>query len=265
MKSIWAVIGALGMIGVASHAHAENPAKQASFRIMPEDPQSPMESVPDDLAPGETMLLVTGIGEVRSPAESVTFVLFLMAQGSTQAGADAALARQLESLNAALNDLGATIDDSAAPGTAGFIGNEMIVDECEEEGCADAGATGSRTSVASRQIRVTVNDMRLIDQVRRVLQAERVAVNGVLPVLADEASARREAISRAIADARLEAETYARSLDRQIVRTIYVVDDSRNDSSAFMGSMMRRMRGDVPEDIVLTEARVKMAVVLSAE
>lgn len=186
------------------------------------------------LAPGEVLLQVNGLGNVRSPATLATVTGTADARGATEAEARQALQAKVREMTAAARAAGAGADDIR-------VGDETVsrIDEgiYAAEMPVDTAAPGAGQAPRERtpffaQRTVTV---RLRDAARaRALNARfggyrstpgyYFAAGGPVYELVDESGPRRAARAQAIANARADAESYAAALGMRIVRVLQVTE-----------------------------------------
>lgn len=184
-------------------------------------------SVPQ-LAPGEVLLEVNGLGMVRSPATLATVTGTAEGRGPTEADARRALAAEVERMTAAARAAGAPAADiRVTPVAVGEAIDTAIYDEGLPGESDEAGR--ARREARRYQARSTVT-VRLREPTRApALQATFGAAelwNPQQPLyeLIDDSEARRTARTRAVAAARTDAESYAAALGMRIVRVLRVTE-----------------------------------------
>jgi uncharacterized protein YggE len=200
---------------------------------MPTFAQSPNSvSSNAQLASGEVMLNVSGIGLQLSKPDIATLTIIISTSGADSAEARATAATKIENVTTDLVAKGvdrqAVQMIPAAGETLGYVGNESFADDVEEPDQAPPSlnpqkAMARRYATAVMQIRLT--DMTKIGTVRTVLQ-DRKGVRILPPVYAllDDTSARRAAVDQALAKARESAGIYAKALNMRIKAVVGVME-----------------------------------------
>jgi len=183
-------------------------------------------SVPQ-LAPGEVLLSVNGLGNVRSPATLATVSGAAEARGTTEAETRRDLQAKLREMTAAARAAGAGADDIR-------VGEETISSVDTDIYAADVVET---TGEAARERPRFFARATITVRLRNVARAQALharfgnyASNGYFggggPIyeLVDETAPRRAARAEAIANARADAESYAAPLNLRIVRVLHITE-----------------------------------------
>lgn len=178
------------------------------------------------LAPGEVLLSVNGLGNVRSPATLATVSGTADARGVTEAEARQALRAKIAEMTAAARAAGATEDDIRVSETISSIDSELYAQDVQ-----DAANDVRREPRFFARASVTV---RLRNAGRaQALHARFGGYTGAgfyfgsggpIYELVDESGPRRAARAQAIANARADAESYAAPLNMRIVRVVHVTE-----------------------------------------
>ena len=199
-----------------------------------------MLPVPALAAPGEITLHIEATGEVAPDMAIVT--IELSGRGGSEAEALAQLDKDRSDLLAALGKLGiGKADIEMQPieqdTTASFVVTVNTTDtpraaadaaeEAAEAACIAAGA--KKCSKQARKRPSVVKQQTLIVTVRKLDALDAVTASGGLEsayarrrnvryTMSNPGAAREQAVAKAIANARAEAETYARAIGYQVVR-----------------------------------------------
>ncbi|HYJ28848.1 MAG TPA: SIMPL domain-containing protein [Allosphingosinicella sp.] len=184
-------------------------------------------SVPQ-LAPGEVLLSVNGLGNVRSPATLATVSGSADARGTTEAETRRALQAKVGEMTAAARAAGATADDiRVSEETISAVDTDIYTADM-----ADPTAEPRREQPRFfGRATVTV-------RLRNASRAQALYARfggyaaggyyfgggGPIYELIDESGPRRAARAQAIANARADAESYAAPLNMRIVRVVHVTE-----------------------------------------
>lgn len=182
-------------------------------------------SVPQ-LAPGEVLLSVNGLGNVRSPATLATVTGTADARAATEAQARQELQAKLREMTAAAREAGATADDIRV--------SEETVSEMDEVYETPSTGAEAQTAARARHYYARAN---VVVRLRNVARAQALQARfggysssgywgggGPIYELVDESGPRRAARAQAIANARADAESYAAALNMRIVRVLNVTE-----------------------------------------
>lgn len=184
----------------------------------------PVASAPQ-LAAGEVLLSVNGLGNVRSPATLATVTGSADSRGATEAEARQALQAKLREMTAAARASGATDADIR-------VSEETVseMDEVFDTVSSDAEAQAAR----ARRFYARAN---VVVRLRNVARAQALQSRyggyssagyfgggGPIYELVDESGPRRAARAQAIANARADAESYAAAVNMRIARVLQITE-----------------------------------------
>lgn len=165
-----------------------------------------------------TRLTVTSVGYVRVEPDLATISAAYSASAQTSAEAEGEVRRMLEAVGSALAEQGHTV-------TVGYF---SIYPRYEYTGDSGPIAVGFE---ARRQLEVAVTEIdRVGEAVQLLLDLGVNEINGINYGLQDEGPARREAISRALASARDQADAVAELSGQRSVGVLSITIDSSMQS-----------------------------------
>jgi len=183
----------------------------------------PIAAAPQ-LAPGEVLLSVNGLGAVRSPATLATVTGTADARAASEAEARQALQAKLRDMTAAARAAGATADDIR-------VSEETV---SEEE--VYTGVPNDPETEAARARRFYARAS-VVVRLRNVARAQALQARyggfssmgyfgggGPIYELVDESGPRRAARAQAIANARADAESYAAAAGLRIARIVQITE-----------------------------------------
>lgn len=182
---------------------------------------------------------VIATGEIDGPASSLTMSATWVSEGATQADADRAKIAKLADVLKALLDAGvpnAAISELAADDPA-RVSVAMAPDlmgltetAAATEGAADAGSVELPAPLASasdgKSIRVT--SLAQANSVRAALQKIDVTVSDPVAELDDQPAVFRQAKAKALRNARLDADVYAKEMGLRVVRISRISEAGNN-------------------------------------
>lgn len=161
-----------------------------------------------------TKLTVTSLAYVRNQPDVATINTGISASAGTSAEAEAAIRRMLDRVGAAMGERGHTV-------TAGHFSIYPRYDFREDSAPVIIGFE------ARRQLEVVVTEIdRVGEAVQLLLDLGIHEINGINYGLRDEAPARREAIRRALVDARAQAESVAELNGQKVAGLLSISIDS---------------------------------------
>ena len=195
-----------------------------SFGSMPAWADGPV-SLPQ-LAPGEVLLEVNGLGIVRTPASSAVVAGTLHGYGPGEAEAQRALEAEVQRITAAARAAGAGTGDITVDRVP--VPNESLrIFEVTAPPAADtAEPPAPRQFGAQATVTVRLRNAARARELHARFGGEDpvMSYRGPQYVLEDEAPARRESRGRALAAARADAESYAAAAGMRIVRTLRITE-----------------------------------------
>jgi uncharacterized protein YggE len=209
------------------------------------------------LAPEEILLEVSGTGVVQSPADRIVVKVMARSEGATAAKARAANEALIGRLVQAARGVG--IPESAiqtGAGAPGFIGNEAGVGWTIDAPRAQPGA-----SVVDI-IDIQLSDPARFPALRGALEdAGSAQVIGPTYTLVDDRPARAEAKAKALADAQVQAEIYARAAKLRLGRLLRISERAAGgmEDPLAMQEMLKAMAGQTTRPGII-ETRVRIAV-----
>lgn len=172
-----------------------------------------------------TRLTVTAVAQVRRQPDVATISAAVDASAETAAEAEA-LVRDL------IDRVGAALREQELPVSAGHFSIYPRYDYGGESGPIPVGFE------ARRQLEVTVSPVeRAVEAIQILLDHGVKEIHGISYGLKDEVPARREAIRRALADAREQAESVAALSGQRILEIVTIAIDS-SVHSYFSGPAM---------------------------
>lgn len=180
------------------------------------------------LAAGEVLLEVSGLGVVRTPATLAIVTGTAIGRGASEAEARRQLEVEVQRIMAAARAAGAAPGDiHVRTGSSVQIPEDLRVFNVAEPPPADEGAAEAPPPVFHAQSTVVVrlrNPAGAQELHNSIGGAESYVNRSPTYELTDAAPARRTARARAIAAARADAEAYAAALDMRIVRMLRVTE-----------------------------------------
>jgi len=197
----------------------------ALFAGVPAAADSPAVLPP--LAPGEVLLETSGLGIVRTPATSATLIANISVEAASEAEARRMAAAALERVVAAARAAGAAAADiergeievSRAPGYGGM--NIVDTDMMNAADFMDSGETHYASAAVTIRLRSPAGAAAL----ERTIDSIEHATSGVPSYeLADDSAARRAARAEALRRARIDAETYAASVNMRVARILRITE-----------------------------------------
>ena len=200
------------------------------------------QEVPIALAPGEVLLQVQAEGEHRSRPDVMTVTAGVVSTGRTAKEALAGNAAAADRVVEALRMQGVTPEDMRT--------SELTVDpqiDPADQERADAEDREPRIVgyLAKNQLEVRLRDLRRApDVIDALFKAGANSIGGPRFALSDPLPAQREARRAAVAQARVEADTYAEALGMRVLRVLRVSERGRFD---YQGG----------EEIVVTGSRIR--------
>jgi len=198
---------------------------------VPAAADSPVSLAP--LAPGEVLLEVSGVGIARTPATSATLTATVAANGDTEAEARRSAMTALQRINAAARAAGiaaADIDAGAVQVSTdpyASYSEAMYENTVSDMNASDAmmnmTAVPGHTATASVSIRF--RSPAAAAPLQRTLAAlENVTAGEPAYQLDDDSAARRTARAEAVRKARVDAETYAATMNMRVARVLRVTE-----------------------------------------
>lgn len=183
----------------------------------------PIAAAPQ-LAPGEVLLSVNGLGNVRSPATLATVSGTAEARGPNEAEVRQALQAKLRQMTAAARAAGATDEDIRVSDETISEMDDVLTGLPDDP---DAAALRARRFFAQATVVVRLRNVGRA----QALQARYGgfssfgnAGRGPVYELVDESGPRRAARAQAIANARADAESYAAAVGMRIVRVLQITE-----------------------------------------
>ncbi|MFL6857166.1 MAG: SIMPL domain-containing protein [Allosphingosinicella sp.] len=204
------------------------------------DPGTPLAS--PSLMPGEVLLQVEATGETKSRPDVMAIRAGTVTSGRTANEALKANSALSSRLIDAIFALGLEARDVKT--------SELSVDPVMDESAAERQNREPRITgyVAKNRLDITLRDLgRASDVMDALFQAGANSVTGPNFSLSDKKPAMRLARAAAVAEARLQADTYADALGMRIARVIRVsersgFDDENNEGIVITGSRIPRTK-----------------------
>lgn len=183
------------------------------------------------IARNEVLLELVGRGIVQNPADKVTVTVTFTGHGASSAEARKAAEAQAAKLSAAARGAGIAesdlkLVDPLASGAL-FVGNEAA----DEGVAATIAQTTSASPAETSALEIRLRDPAQFGRLREALEAAGALVPDPRFELADDRAAREAAKARAVADARQEADAYARALGLRVARIVRVSERTPTDLS----------------------------------
>jgi uncharacterized protein YggE len=189
------------------------------------------------LARGEVLLEVAGGGVIRTPASAATITTSAYGYGGNAQEAQRRLAQDTERLRSAAAAAGATPADIRVEPVA--VTDEIRMRAMVERMEAGTAEGGDGFADAASRITIRLRNPALAAELNARLNDLPAETFGRLtpPVyeIADPVSARRQARSAALEQARADADAYAEALGMRVVRTLRVTDREGFD---FLGLLL---------------------------
>jgi hypothetical protein len=204
------------------------------------------------LAPGEVLLSVNGLGNVRSPATLATVSATADARGATEAEARQALQAKIREMTAAARAAGAGADDiRVAPEAVSEVDETLGMRDFQTAEPDEAAAAAARRYYGRTAVTVRLRNVGRAQALNARFNSFSTnsypyfGGGGPIYELIDESGARRAARTQAISNARADAESYAAALNLRIVRVLQVTERGGLDflsmtvseSNALIGAM----------------------------
>lgn len=214
------------------------------------------------LAPGEVLLEVEETGSAVRPADVARVVIIAMATRANGAEARRAAAAQAERLAAAIRAVSPATDVQVEEGSGevGFIGNEARAAKLD----LPPGEGEASQKTAAYTVRVAVRDLAAYERIRTAAEAAG-AGNVAEPTFAltNERPAREAAQADAIRQARLDADSYARTLGLRVARLVRVSERTGgSDFGIAQSRMILRMVGGTPP---VPRGKVETSVIVDVD
>lgn len=198
---------------------------------VPAAADSPVTLAP--LAPGEVLLEVSGVGIARTPATSATITASVSASGETEAEARRNAATALQRISAAARAAGVAAADIEA-GTV-QVSHDPYADysgAMYENTVSDLNASDSMMNMASASehraaasVAIRLRSAAAAGPLQRSLASlENVTAGEPAYQLDDDSAARRTARAEAVRKARVDAETYAATMNMRVARVLRVTE-----------------------------------------
>jgi hypothetical protein len=176
------------------------------------------------LAPGEVLLEVHGLGIVRTPATSAVISTTLYGRGTSEADAQRSLDAEIQRATAAARAAGAAPADIVlrpGPSSSDAVYDFDVVETGGTDGTPRSRMYMSQTTLVIR----LRNAAAARDLSVRVGGSEPSGLySGLNYELADDRAPRRDARRQAMAAARADAETYADAIGMRIVRVVRITE-----------------------------------------
>lgn len=182
---------------------------------------SAQPAAPVSLLPGEVLLEIESVGTARSRPDLVRLLVVATSRGETAARARSLNAALIDRLKAAARSAGVAEDDikraSGPWGRMGFVGNEGL--GWQVMAPEPQPVVKSDSSV----LEIRLRDPSRVEALRNAFEGAGAAqVIGPVYALRDATAALRLARESAVAQARAEAEDYARALGLRVSRLLRV-------------------------------------------
>jgi hypothetical protein len=198
-----------------------------------------------ELAGGEVLLEVNGLGVVRSPATLAMLTLTARGEGSTLDEASRARDAEVQRIIAAARAAGAATGDiRVTEGGAGDLVEDLrTFDVAEppppEAGASEAAEVRTRTNYAASTVTIQLRNVDRAQELQRTFGGSSQTygiVRSPVYSLVDDSAARRSARAEAITAARADAESYAAALGMRISRVLRVTERGGLDFLSMMVS-----------------------------
>jgi uncharacterized protein YggE len=222
----------------------------ALFAGVPAAADSPVSLPP--LAPGEVLLETSGVGIARTPATSATLTASISVEAETEAEARRKANDVIQRVTAAARAAGVAPADirigevELARNPYGYSADlnasDMTMNTLESmEAPAESQYASASVTIHLRTAAAAPGLERAIDAI------EHASAATPSYELADDSAPRREARAEALRRARIDAETYAASVNMRIARVLRITERAGLDLLPLAvtenGALMREMEG----------------------